>query len=365
MAEEDENNEAIDAIFAQGGDLTDILMGDIMSAAIKDDDTNLTGDEDLSQDNIDVPGVGGPETKLTDILGPGFNLDDVADIMKNLPEDSTEDSQDSTVSTAAPSANTKDSMESASSTGTRSEGNTTGASPTVSSAGPTTVSVPVTKESPLAPPAVPPAVPPTVAPSVPPVVPPATLPAASTLRPNQPPVAPLGSVPTVPQHAVGPPVQQMSAPAVPMPSAVQGTNAIPSMKNPTALPSPVGLQSAVSHQSPVPHQSPAHPSPIAVGPPPIPQSLPSPLPRSDSQPGYPQSQSSFPATPKPTTPTVPEPQKVWTSNDSQSQSLTLEEDEALGHKATKAAVLYVNIHKPNLKNDFPCKLIIMNRLIGR
>ena len=29
--------------------------------------------------------------KLTDILGPGFNLDDVADIMKNLPDEAMEE----------------------------------------------------------------------------------------------------------------------------------------------------------------------------------------------------------------------------------------------------------------------------------
>ncbi|KAK7078608.1 hypothetical protein SK128_001669, partial [Halocaridina rubra] len=64
--------------------------------------------------------------------------------------------------------------------------------------------------------------------------------------------------------------------------------------------------------------------------------------------GYPPT----PTTSVPSTPTVSEPQKVW-SSDSQSQSLSLEEDESLGAKATKAAVLYVNVHKPNLKTDYP------------
>ena len=39
------------------------------------------------------------------------------------------------------------------------------------------------------------------------------------------------------------------------------------------------------------------------------------------------------------------------SNNSQ-QSLSLEEDEALGDKATKAAVLYANIHKPSIRTEF-------------
>ena len=56
-------------------------------------DPSMPNHKFLSLQEVRAPGP-----KLTDILGPGFNLDDVADIMKNLPEDSTEDSQDSTAS---------------------------------------------------------------------------------------------------------------------------------------------------------------------------------------------------------------------------------------------------------------------------
>ena len=43
------------------------------------------------------------------------------------------------------------------------------------------------------------------------------------------------------------------------------------------------------------------------------------------------------------------------TSDTQTLSLPVEEDEALGTKATKAAVLYTNIHNPNLRIDNPCK----------
>ncbi|XP_071540275.1 uncharacterized protein trr isoform X3 [Panulirus ornatus] len=338
MAEEDENNEAIDAIFAQGGDITDILMNDIISGAIKDDDANLTGDDDISQDTIDVPCGSGNGTKLTDILGPGFNLDDVADIMKNLPEDSTEDSQDSTLSTSMPPTSTIGVAEGEASTCIDSE-TSVNSTPTVSPATQASGSLPTTKEALLTP----------VTPA------PVTLPAASTLRPNQPPVAPLGSVPSVATIPVVTPVPTMSAiSTVSLSNTVQGPSPIPSIKSPATMQSPVGLASPVTHQSPSALPSPL-PSPVTGGPM-ISQSLPSPLSRPDSQAsshGYPSTPTSFSNTNKPSTPTVPEPQKVWSSNDSQSQSLSLEEDESLGAKATKAPVLYVNVHKPNLKTEYP------------
>ncbi|XP_066943900.1 histone-lysine N-methyltransferase 2C-like isoform X12 [Macrobrachium rosenbergii] len=326
MAEEDENNEAIDAIFAPGGDqiFTDILISDIMSDAMKDDDT---GDEDLSQDNIDVPGAGGNGTKLTDILGPGFNLEDMADIMKNLPEDSTEDSQDSTLSSMPASS----ALSGADGGSTICMGSEVNVSPNVSPTNHTVVNVVSTANMPMS----------SVAP---------TLPAASTLRPNQPPVAPLGAVTTGSLLPVGPPVP--SLPTVPLNNPLQVPGSVPPIKSPVGLPSPITMHNPVApHPAPPVLQPTTHPSPIAGCPPSIPQSLPSPLSRSDSQSsplGYP----TTPTTTKPSTPSVPEPQKVWTS-DNQSQSLSLEEDESLGAKATKAAVLYVNVHKPNLKNEYP------------
>ncbi|XP_068205977.1 histone-lysine N-methyltransferase 2C-like isoform X15 [Palaemon carinicauda] len=331
MAEEDENNEAIDAIFASGRDFTDIFMSDIIiNDPMKDDDT---GDEDLSQDNIDVPGAGGNGTKLTDILGPGFNLEDVADIIKDLPEDSTEDSQDSMLS-SMPTSSALSGGDGGSAICMGSEVNV---SPNVS---PTTshpvVNVVSTANMPM---------PPSV---------PRTLPAASTLRPNQPPVAPLGIVPTGSLLPVGPPVP--SLPTVPLSNSLQVQNSVPSIKSPVGLPNPITMHNPVAPHPPPPTMQPTtHPSPMAGCPPSIPQSLPqslpSPLSRADSQSspiGYP----TTPTTTKPSTPSVPEPQKVWTS-DNQSQSLSLEEDESLGAKATKAAVLYVNVHKPNLKNEYP------------
>ncbi|KAG7160856.1 histone-lysine N-methyltransferase 2C-like 1 [Homarus americanus] len=337
MAEEDENNEAIDAIFAQGGDITDILMHDIISGAIKDDDPNLTGDDDISQDTIDVPCVSGNGTKLTDILGPGFNLDDVADIMKNLPEDSTEDSQDSTLSTSIPPTSTLGGAEGEGSTCVDSEASIN-STPTVSPATQAPLTLPNTKEALITP----------IAPTV-------TLPAASTLRPNQPPVAPLGSVPTgpvIPGVPSGPTMSAVSS--VSLNNPIQGLTPIPSINCPTTLQSPVALPSPVTHQSPSALPSPL-PSPVTVGPV-ITQSLASPLSRPDTQAlshGYPSTPTSFTTTNKASTPTIPEPQKIWSNNDSQSQSLSLEEDESLGAKATKAGVLYANIHKPNLKTDFP------------
>lgn len=339
MAEEDENNEAIDAIFAQGGDITD-LMRDIISGDIKDDDPNLTGDDDISQDTIDVPCGSGNGTKLTDILGPGFNLDDVADIMKNLPEDSTEDSQDSTLSTTMPPTLRGDSVEGESSTCVDSE-TSVSSTPTVSPASQASSSLQSTKEALLT----------TVTPST-------TLPAASTLRPNQPPVAPLGSLSTGSTIPGIPPVPSISTiSSVQLSSSLQGSGPIPSMKSPATLQSSMGHASPVTHQSPSALPSPL-PSPITGGPT-LSQSLPSPLSRPDSQAsshGYPPTPTSFSTTNKPATPTVTEP-KVWSGNDSVSQSLSLEEDESLGAKATKAAVLYVNVHKPNLRTEFPGKLV--------
>nr|XP_045609496.1 histone-lysine N-methyltransferase 2C-like isoform X5 [Procambarus clarkii] len=334
MAEEDENNEAIDAIFAQGGDITDILMHDIISGAMKDDDANLTGDDDISQDTIDVPCGRGNGTKLTDILGPGFNLDDVADIMKNLPEDSTEDSQDSTLSTSIPLSSALGGVEGEGSTCVDSEASVN-STHIVSPATQPTISLPSTKEPLMT----------SITPSV-------TLPAASTLRPNQPPVAPLCSMST---GAAIPCIPQAPAlSSISVGNTIQGPSPIPSIKCPTSMPSPVGLASPITHQSPSTLPSPL-PGPVTGGPV-LSQSLPSPLSRPDSQAsshGYPSTTTSFSTTNKPTTPTVPEPPKIWTNTDSQSQSLTLEEDESLGPKATKAAVLYVNVHKPNLKTDFP------------
>nr|XP_053653886.1 histone-lysine N-methyltransferase 2C-like isoform X6 [Cherax quadricarinatus] len=332
MAQEDENNEAIDAIFGQGGDITDILMHDIINGAMKDDDANLTGDDDISQDAIDVPGGSGNGTKLTDILGPGFNLD-VADIMKNLPEDSTEDSQDSTLSTSIPPTSTLGGVEGEGSACLDSEASVN-STPTVSPATQPTSSLPSTKEALMTP----------ITPSV-------TLPAASTLRPNQPPVAPLGSMPTGSSMSCIPQGPTLSS--VSICNTIQGLSPIPSISCPTTMQNPVGLASPITHQSPSALPSPL-PSPITGGSI-LSQSHPSPLSRPDSQAsshGYPNTPSSF-TTNKPPTPTVPEPQKVWSSNDSQSQSLSLEEDESLGAKATKAAVLYVNVHKPTLKTDYP------------
>ena len=346
ITEEDENNEAIDAIFAEGGDITDIFMHDIISGSMKDDDANLTGDEDISQDTIDIPSGSGSGTKLTDILGPGFNLDDVADIMKNLPEDGAEDSQDSTLSTTIPQAPSLGAVEGEGSVCADSE-RSISSTPTESPATQTSTNLSVSKESLTTP-----------TPSVP-----ITLPAASTLRPNQPPVAPLGSLP-LPGSTCGtaPPVQTASAvPSVPPPvslsSAIQGPSPVPSIKSPATLPSPISLASPVTHPS-TPTLPTTLPSP-APGVPSAPQTLSSPLPRPDSQAsshGFCHTPTTFSSTSKPPTPTIPEPQKLWSSNDSQSQSLSLEEDESLGDKATKAAVLYVNVHKPNLKTDFPGKL---------
>ncbi|KAG0715220.1 hypothetical protein GWK47_012449 [Chionoecetes opilio] len=366
MAEEDENNEAIDAIFAQGGDITDMFMRDIISGSMKDDDANLTGDEDISQDTIDIPSGSGSGTKLTDILGPGFNLDDVADIMKNLPEDGAEDSQDSSLSTAAPPPSSLAAADGEKSVCADSE-RSVSSTPTASPATQTPITLPVSKESLVTPP--------------PPV--PITLPAASTLRPNQPPVAPLSSLP-LPPSGPGtpvPPMQTVSVPhsVTPVPlttpvslsNVIQGPSPIPSMKTVPSmrlaspvpsmrLASPVpsmGLASPATHASPSALPSPL-PSPAAVIPS-MPQSLPSPLSRPDSQAsshGFCSTPTPLPSVNKPPTPTVPEPQKLWSSSDSQSQSLSLEEDESLGDKATKAAVLYVNVHKPNLKTDFPGKL---------
>lgn len=57
--------------------------------------------------------------------------------------------------------------------------------------------------------------------------------------------------------------------------------------------------------------------------------------------------------------------KVYSANanENQSLSLTLEEDEALGPKATKAAVLYANIHNPTLKRDVARKLFSLRLLL--
>ncbi|KAK8388323.1 hypothetical protein O3P69_020366 [Scylla paramamosain] len=344
--EEDENNEAIDAIFAEGGDITDFFMHDIISGSMKDDDANLTGDEDISQDTIDIPSGSGSGTKLTDILGPGFNLDDVADIMKNLPEDGAEDSQDSTLSTTIPQAASLGAVEGEGSVCADSE-RSISSTPTESPATQTSSNLSVSKESLVAP-----------TPSVP-----ITLPAASTLRPNQPPVAPLGSLPLSGSTCgTVPPVQTVSGvSSVPPPSApvslsnaIQGPSPIPSIKSPATLPSPIGLASPVTHPNTSALPS-THPSPT-TGVPSAPQTLSSPLPRPDSQTpshGFCPTPTTFSSASKPPTPTIPEPQKLWSSNDSQSQSLSLEEDESLGDKATKAAVLYVNVHKPNLKTDFP------------
>lgn len=347
MAEEDENNEAIDAIFAQGGDITDIFMHDIISGSIKDEEGNLTGDEDISQDTIDIPSGNGSGTKLTDILGPGFNLDDVADIMKNLPEDGAEDSQDSTLSSAVPPPSSVAAVEGEGSACADSE-RSVSSTPTESPATQTSSNMSVSKESLVAP--------------APPV--PITLPAASTLRPNQPPVAPLGSLPSSGSGPPVPPMQTVSG-VSPVPlstpvsisSAIQGPSPIPSIKSPATMPSPIGLASPATHPSPSALPSPL-PSP-ATGVPSASQSLSSPLSRPDSQAsshGFSSTPTPFSSASKPSTPTIPEPQKLWSSNDSQSQSLSLEEDESLGDKATKAAVLYVNVHKPNLKTDFPGKL---------
>ncbi|XP_050716817.1 histone-lysine N-methyltransferase 2C-like isoform X5 [Eriocheir sinensis] len=344
MAEEDENNEAIDAIFAQGGDITDIFMHDIISGSMKDDDANLTGDEDISQDTIDIPSGSGNGTKLTDILGPGFNLDDVADIMKNLPEDGAEDSQDSTLSTTIPPASTIGTVEGEGSACADSE-TSVSSTPTESPATQTSSNLSVSKES-------------TVAPTS---SGPITLPAASTLRPNQPPVAPLGSLPSSGSAPAAPAVQTIPgispmplSTAIPLSNAVQGSSPITAIKSPATMPSSVG------HTSPATHQSPSSlpcslPSP-ATAVPTTTQSLSSPLSRPDSQAsshGFCSTPTPFSSASKPSTPTIPETQKLWSSNDSQSQSLSLEEDESLGDKATKAAVLYVNVHKPNLKTDFP------------
>lgn len=349
MAEEDENNEAIDAIFAHGGDISDSFMRDIINEAIKDDDANLTGDEDISQDTIDGQSSSGNGTKFTDILGPGFNLDDVADIIKTLPEESTEDSQDSTLSSAMPATSTLSGVEGEPSACVDSEASIS-STPSVSpatqtpSAGPLP-STTTTKDSLVSPVTTP--------------TPPVTLPAASTLCPNQPPTAGVistrVSVPAV--HGV-PAMQTISGvPPMPLNSTAQGVGGIPSIKSPATIPSSVGLPSPATHHSPSALPSPL-PSPATVGSE-VSKSLPSPLSRPDSQAsshGYPSTPTSFPtATNKPSTPTVPEPQKVWSGNDSQSQSLTLEEDESLGDKATKAAVLYVNVHKPNLRTDYPCE----------
>ncbi|MPC33816.1 Histone-lysine N-methyltransferase 2C [Portunus trituberculatus] len=346
IVEDDENNEAIDAIFAEGGDITDIFMHDIISGSMKDDDPNLTGDEDISQDTIDIPSGSGSGTKLTDILGPGFNLDDVADIMKNLPEDGAEDSQDSTLSTTIPQASSLGAVEGEGSVCADSE-RSISSTPTESPATQTSSNLSVSKESLT-----------TATPSVP-----ITLPAASTLCPNQPPVAPLGSLPlsgstcgTVPPVQTVSGVSSVPPPSAPvsLSSAIQGPSSVPSIKSPATLPSPIGLASPVTHPSTSALPS-THPSP-ATGVPSASQTLSSPLPRPDSQTsshGFCSTPTTFSSTSKPPTPTIPEPQKLWSSNDSQSQSLSLEEDESLGEKATKAPVLYVNVHKPNLKTDFP------------
>lgn len=345
MAEEDENNEAIDALFGQGGDITDIFMHDIIGASMKDDDPNLTGDEDISQDTIDIPSGNGNGTKLTDILGPGFNLDDVADIMKNLPEDGAEDSQDSTLSTTIPPASTIGTGEGEGSACADSE-TSVSSTPSESPATQTSSNLSISKESA----------------AVPSSSGPITLPAASTLRPNQPPVAPLSSLPATGSVTVVPAVQTISGiSSVPLSTPVpltniQGSGPITTIKSPATMPS------SVCHTSPATHQSPSTlPSPLpspAVAVPAATQSVSSPLSRPDSQSsshGFSSTPTPFSSGNKPPTPTVPETQKLWSSNDSQSQSLSLEEDESLGDKATKAAVLYVNVHKPNLKTEFPGK----------
>lgn len=318
-------------------------MRDIISGAIKDDDTNLTGDDDMSQDTIDVPCGSGNGTKLTDILGPGFNLDDVADIMKNLPEDSTEDSQDSNLSTAMPPTSTVGGVEGEGSTCVDSE-TSVSSTPAVSPASQTSNSLHSAKEALLT----------TVTPST-------TLPAASTLRPNQPPVAPLGSLSTGSAAVPGiPPVPSISTiSSIQMNCTIQGPDPIPSMKNPATLQSPIGHASPATHQSPSALPSPL-PSPITGGPS-LSQSLSSPHSRPDSQETMhecPRTPSLFISTNKPPTSTVAEP-RVWSGNDSLSQSLSLEEDESLGAKATKAAVLYVNVHKPNLRREFPGKIFFI------
>ena len=407
-------------------------MNDIMNDDMKDEDTNLAGEDDrdrTDEEDADDPG------KFTDLL-PGFNLADMADIMKNLPEDNAEDPQESEVPSIAESS-TSNTTSISSSVSKTSEPNsvvatghpnlapTTGA-PVPSSAvqeppaqllqelvhvrsnqapavaplapalpgmtltgisnlvgsGPISTHPQVQGAAPNPPPVVvcaansvlPPRVQPTQMPPSAMDTQPASLPPASpVLQPSMPPrppphvaqhpdpvplpTMPLQSVvnPMPPMHAYvqKPTMQPQTAQAIRNPmSVVSQPQQSPSST--VVLPSLSSFSKQLIKQPPPPPPPPlqiAHPPQTSAAT--IPPSQPSPV-------AY-QPQSSYMTNePSSTAPTFPEPVKTYSTvtSDTQSLSLTLEEDEALGAKATKAAVLYTNIHKPSLRTDTPCKFTV-------
>lgn len=89
-------DEAIEALFGGGRNLlTDDIIGDFMDAEISHEEEE---DGDLKEE-ANTPRGAAP--KLTDILGPAFNLDDVADIMKSLPDEALEDGSSAGVVTSS------------------------------------------------------------------------------------------------------------------------------------------------------------------------------------------------------------------------------------------------------------------------
>lgn len=418
LVEDDENNDAIEALFGAGGSalISDDLVRDIM----KDEDPSSAFVEPEDRDQIDgEASVDGG--KLTDLLGPGFilenlNLVNVADIMKNLKEDAPDES-------AHPSPPTP--LET-SLNNTVSRGGALGRTISTPTSSQTSAGT-ILQSSQVAAPTV----------SVPAV---STAPYDTTSKPNQPLMAPLGaSIPGLqptrdynmsafPMKAnPGSSVQQGNisnqgvlysnypSPLQPnfitedvqvcmnrseynsQTSSLQVGQASPLNKTVGVVPQSVVQQnsplhtknvqdiSSTSHAGLVPHQKlsarplrapvPPHNAPDAIASTSVRQgaatgvaghcqtpAAPSPV-SSVAQRASPYSSpytvgggesSSASQLPAPLmTSDVP---KAWTStSDNQSLSLSLEEDEALGPKATKAAVLYANIHHPKLKTDVACK----------